>query len=81
MTGTNCKNLWSWSLISPSISWSISCQSSLPIIAPVHSPSVNSPLNFLIPILLFIFLLLCTPVSLLAHSSSAHRSLQCLIPK
>jgi hypothetical protein len=51
MTGTNCKNHWSWSLISPSLTLSISCQSSLPIIAPVHSPSVNSPPNYLIPII------------------------------
>ena len=35
---------------------SISCQRSLPIIAPVHSPSVNSTPNYLIPILLFIYL-------------------------
>ena len=53
MTGTNCKNHWSWILISPSLTLSISCQSSLPIIAPVHSPYVNSPPNYLIPILLF----------------------------
>ena len=33
--------------ISPSITLSISCQSSLRITAPVHSPSVNSPPNYL----------------------------------
>ena len=51
------------------------------IFAPVHNPSVNSPSNYLIPILVFIFLLFCTPVFLLAHSSSAHLSLQCFIDK
>ena len=49
-----------------SLTNSISCQSSLPITAPVHSPSVNSPPNYLIPKLFFIFLF-CTPLSLLAH--------------
>ena len=58
----------------------ITCQSSSQLTT-VHCPSVHSPSNYLIPILLFIFLLLCTPVSLLAHSSSAHLSLQCLIAK
>ena len=81
MTGTNCKNHWSWRSISSSLTLSTSCQSSSQIIAPVHSPSVNSPSNYLIPILLFIFWLLCALVSLLAHSSSAHLSLQCLIAK
>ena len=76
MTGTNCENHWSWRLISPSLPLSTSCQSSSQIAASVHSPSVNSPSNYLILILLFIFLL-CTPV--LAHLSSAHLSLQCLI--
>ena len=66
MTGTNCKNYWSWILISPSLTLSISCQSGLPITVPVHSPSVNSTPNYLIPILSFV-LLFCTPVSLLAH--------------
>ena len=56
MTGTNCRNHWSWRLISPSLTLSISCQSSLQITAPVHSPSVNSPPSYLIPILLFIYL-------------------------
>ena len=65
MTGTNSKNRWSWRLIFPSLN--ISYPSSLPINAPAHSPSVNSPFSYLIPILLFIFLLHCTPVSLLAH--------------
>uniref|UniRef100_A0A8C7RHM3 Ig-like domain-containing protein n=1 Tax=Oncorhynchus mykiss TaxID=8022 RepID=A0A8C7RHM3_ONCMY len=48
---------------------------------PFKSPSVNSPSNYLIPILLYILfiLLLCSPVSLLAYSSSAHLSLQCII--
>ena len=32
-------------LISPSLTLSVSCQSSLPITAAVHSPSVNSPSN------------------------------------
>ena len=64
MTGTNCKNHWSLRLISPSLTLSTSCQSSSQITAPVHSPS-----NYLIPILLFtlFILLLCSPVSLLAH--------------
>ena len=39
---------------SPSLNLSISCQSNLPIMVPVHSPSVNCPPNYLIPILLFI---------------------------
>jgi hypothetical protein len=53
MTGTNCKTHWSWRLISPSLVLSISSQ----ITAPVYSPSVNSPSNYLIPILyLFIYL-------------------------
>ena len=59
--------LQSWSLISPSLTLSISCQSSLPITEPVHSQSVNSTPNYLIPILLLTLLLFCTPVSLLAH--------------
>ena len=47
----------SWRLISPSLALSTSCQSSSQIVAPVHSPSVNSPSNPLIPILyLFIYL-------------------------
>ena len=54
MIGTNCKNHWSWRLISPSLTLSISCQSSLPITVPVHNQSVNSTPNYLIPILLFI---------------------------
>jgi hypothetical protein len=45
MTGSNCKNHWSWLLISPSLTLSISCQSSLPITVCVHSLSVNSTLN------------------------------------
>jgi hypothetical protein len=55
MTGTNCKNHWSWRLVSPSLTLSIGCQSSLQIIAPVHSPPVNSPSNYLIPILYLFF--------------------------
>ena len=47
MTGMNCKNHWSWRLISPLLTLSVSCQSSLPITAAVHSPSVNSPSNYL----------------------------------
>ena len=81
MTGTNCKNLWSWRLTSPSLALSTSCQSRLQITAPVHSPSVNSPSIYLPhPHTVFIYLfilLLCTPVSLLAHSSSAHLPFQC----
>jgi hypothetical protein len=42
-------------------------QMSEQITAPVHSQSVNSRPNYLIPILLFILLVFCTPVSLLAH--------------
>ena len=53
MTGTNCKNHWSWRLISPSLTLCISCQSSFPITVPVHSQSVNRTPNYLIPILLF----------------------------
>ena len=57
MTETNCKNHWSWRLTSPSLALSTSCQSSSQITAPIHSPSVNSPSNYLIPILyLFIYL-------------------------
>ena len=58
---------------------STSCQSSSQITA--HIPSVNSPFNYLIPTLYvfiyFFILVLCTPVSLLAHSSSAHLPIQC----
>jgi hypothetical protein len=42
MTGTNCKNHWSWRLISPSRTLSTRRQSSSQIIAHVHSPS-NHP--------------------------------------
>ena len=43
--------------MSPSLALSTSCQSSSQITAPVHSPSVNSPSNYLIPLLyLFIYL-------------------------
>ncbi|CDQ68033.1 unnamed protein product [Oncorhynchus mykiss] len=55
------------SFISLSLTLSISCQSSLPITVPVHSQSVNSTPDYLIPILLLTILLFCTPVSLLAH--------------
>jgi hypothetical protein len=47
MTATNCKNLWSWRVISPSLAFSTSCQSSSQITAPVHSPFVNSPSIYL----------------------------------
>ena len=78
MTGTNCKNHWSWSLISPSLTLSISCQNSLPITVPVHSQYVNSTPNYLIPILLLTLLLFCTPVSIFfTCTSSAHLSFQC----
>jgi hypothetical protein len=66
MTGTNCKNPWSWRLVYPSLTLCIGCQSSSQITAPVHSSSGNSPSNYHIPILFFPPLL-CTPVSLLAH--------------
>ena len=78
MTGTNCKNHWSSRPISPSPALSTSCQSSSQITAPVHSPSVNSPSIFPTssPYCIYLFiLLLCTPVSLLAHSSSAHSAI------
>jgi hypothetical protein len=56
--------------ISLSLTLSTSCQSSSQITAPVHSPSVNRPSNYLIPILyLFIYLAPLhpsIPVSLLA---------------
>ena len=61
--------------ISPSLTLSIICQSSSPV--PVHSQSVNSTPNYLIPILLFIFLLFCTPVSLLAHYQRIYHSSVC----
>ena len=51
MTGTNCKNHWSWKFISPSLALSTSCQSSSQITGPVHSQSVNSPSIYLIPIM------------------------------
>ena len=47
---------WSWRLISPSLTLSTSCQSSSQITARLHSPSVNSPSNYLIPILLLLFI-------------------------
>ena len=61
--------------ISPSLTLSISCQSSSPITVPVHSPSVNSTLNYLILILLCIYfcyfapqyfylhIIICTPIT------------------
>ena len=58
-----------WNKLKRSLSYislsnfSISCQSTVP----VHSQSVNSTPNYLIPILLLTLLLFCTPVSLLAH--------------
>ena len=70
MTGKDCKNRWSWRLISSSLTLIISYQSSLPITEAVHSPSVNSPSNYLPhPHIVFVyfFLLFCTPVFLLAH--------------
>ncbi|XP_052352800.1 uncharacterized protein LOC118368007 [Oncorhynchus keta] len=39
----------------------------------IAHPTTSSPYG------IYLFFLLCTPVSLLAHSSSAHLSLQCLI--
>jgi hypothetical protein len=54
-------------VLSPFLTLSISCQSSLLITVPVHSQSVNSTSNYLIPILLLTLLLFCTQVSLLAH--------------
>ena len=70
--------LWhyeNWKHLSPSLALSTSCQRSSQITAPVHSPSVNIPS----PYCSLFILLLCTPVSLLAHSSSAHLPFQCLI--
>ena len=57
-------------LISPSLTLSVSCQSSLPIAAAVHNPSVNSPSNqppTSSPYLFSFFLLFCTPVFLLSQ--------------
>ena len=51
--------------ISPSLTLSISYLSSLPIAEDLHSPSVNSPSNYLPNP--HIVLLFCTPVFLLAH--------------
>ena len=63
MTGRNYKNLWNWRLISSSLALSTNCQSSSQITAPVHSPSVNSPSNYLIPIqYLFIYLAPLHPI-------------------
>ena len=75
MTGTNCKNLWSGRLTSPSPALSTSGQSSLQITAPVHSPSVNSPTIY-IPHHHTGIYLFCSfaPQYLPAHSSSACRS-------
>ena len=73
------KNHWSWRLIPPSITLSISYLSSLPLAAAVHSPAVNSPSNYLPhPHIVFIYLfsLLHTSIST-CTSSSAHISLQC----
>jgi hypothetical protein len=56
-----------------SLTLSISCQSSLPITVPVHSLSVNSTPNYLIPILL---LTLLHPGISTCTSSSAYLSLQ-----
>jgi hypothetical protein len=43
-------------VLSPSLTLSISCQSSLPITVPVHSQSVYRTLDYLIPILLLTIL-------------------------
>jgi hypothetical protein len=67
MTGTNCKNHWSWILFAPSLTLSISCQSSLPMILPVQSPSVNSTPNYLISIMLFIHFCSFAPLYLDLH--------------
>ena len=69
--------------ISPSLTLSISYLSSLPIAGAVHSPSVNSPSNYLPhPHIVFInfFALLRTSIST-CTSSSAHLSLQCSFAK
>ena len=63
MTVTNCKNRD----ISPSLTLSVSCQSSLPIAAAAHSPFC---------FYLLFFALLHTSIST-STSSSAHLSLQC----
>ena len=60
-----------------SLTLSISCQSNLQITTPVHSPSVNSPSNYLIPILLFFLFVPLHPSISTCSSSSAHLSLQC----
>ena len=49
-----------------------SCQSSSQITAPVHSPSVNSPSNYLIPILLFVFFCSFAPQCLYLHIHLLH---------
>ena len=54
-------------LISLSLTLRISCQSSLQITVPVHSPSVNSTPNYLIPILLFTFFCSFAPQDLYLH--------------
>ena len=56
-------DLFLWQQVTNSLTVSISCQSSLPITVPVHSPSVNSPTNYLIPTLLFLFALLHPSIS------------------
>jgi hypothetical protein len=71
------KNHWSWRFMSPSLTLSISCQSSLPIAAAVHSPSVNSPSNQLsISSHICFSALLHTSIST-CTSSSAHLTLPC----
>ena len=73
--GTIPQNLgifhWSPPRISPSPTLSISCQSSLQIIAPVHRPSVNSPSNYLIPIYIF-FLFSFAPQYFYLHIHLLH---------
>ena len=64
MTGTNCKNHCSWRLLSPSLTLSVSCQSSLLIAAAVQIfPIVLLTVQLFIPCVTVLFLSHCFVLS------------------
>ena len=65
--------------ISPSLALSTSCKSSSKISAPVHSPSVSSPNNYLIPYCMDLSCSFAPQYFYFARSATAHLLFQCLI--
>ena len=72
MTGTNCKNHWSWRLISPSLTLSISCQSSLLCLytanLQIAHPTTSTPYCYLsscsfAPQYLYLHIIICTSIT------------------